>query len=277
MPLTPAITGLLALAQLSAGQVLEVEGIQGFSTTIHHEIRSEKAEHRYDVLVGLPRTYDESGEERYPVVYVLDAGVHYPTLFGYHNYMINSGALPEVIFVGVSYGTNDWREGNNRSHDFTAPTEEREFWGGASDYLDFLAAELMPAIAENYRVNTERQILFGQSLGGQFVLFTAQTRPEVFWAYIASNPALHRNLEFFLEATPEHAPDRRVFVASSENDSPQFRGPAVEWIQHWTGRDALPWQLRAVTLEGQDHFSAPPVSYREGMLWLFEDAQKPVD
>jgi predicted alpha/beta superfamily hydrolase len=38
-----------------------------------------------------------------------------------------------------------------------------------------------------------------QGLGGQFVLYTALTRPDLFWGHIASNPALHRNLPFYPE------------------------------------------------------------------------------
>lgn len=262
---------LLSLAQLASGQPLEVDGVQGFDRTVRHEIRSDITKHRYDILVGLPSDYNDS-DQRYPVVYMLDAGIHYPVLRTYHEHMGNSGAVPRVIFVGVSYGTSDWRQGNNRSHDFTAPSEERELWGGADDFLEFLAAELMPAVAASYRTDPERRIIFGQSLGGQFVLFAAQTHPEVFWGYIASNPALHRNLDFFLETVPAAADTRRVFVASAENDSPVFRQPAVEWIQHWSSVDELPWQLRTTTLPGHDHFSAPPVAYREGMLWLFDEA-----
>lgn len=266
---TPSLLGLIAFAQLSAGQPLSVDGIQGLDGTVRHEITSEHAEDRYDILVGLPDDYATS-DQRYPVVYVLDAGLQYPILRTWHEYMTFSGEMPDVIFVGISYGTSDWRAGNNRSHDFTAPSVERESWGGAEDFLDFLEAELIPGIETTYRTDPDRRVIFGQSLGGQFVLFAAQTRPDVFWGYIASNPALHRNLEFFLEAVPsEPRPEARVFVSSGSNDSERFRVPAIAWIEHWTAMDSLPWTLKAMTLDGQTHFSAPPTAYRSGILWLF--------
>ena len=270
MPAVSALLSVLALAQLPPGVPVSVEGIQGLDGTIRHTVSRANAEQHYEVLVGLPDGYDASASRRYPVVYVLDAGIHYPVLRTYHEYMTNSGRVPEVIFVGISYGTSDWQAGNNRSHDFTAPSDEREYWGGASDFLDFLELELIPGIEDAYRADPERRVVFGQSLGGQFVLFAAQTRPEVFWGYIASNPALHRNLEYFLRTAPAEASDRRVFVASGSDDTPRFRIPAVEWIEHWTAIDAPPWSLEAVTLEGHFHFSAPPTAYRLGMQWLFD-------
>ena len=110
----------------------------------------------------------------------------------------------------------------------------------------------------------------GQSLGGQFVLYTAQTRPDLFWGHIASNPALHRNLDFFLTTRPASASQSKLFVASATGDSPQFREPALRWIEHWSRDDALPWQLQVVHLEGHSHMSAPPASFRQGLHWLFD-------
>lgn len=259
---------LLAVAQLSSGEAQAIDGLHGLGDVRHHQIESENAGHRYDILVGLPSDYDE--ESRYPVVYVLDGGSLFPMLRSYHLYLRLGDEMPDVIMVGVSYGTGDWQKGNNRSHDFTAPSDEREFWGGAGDFLAFLDTELIPAIEARYPADPARRVLFGQSLGGQFVLFVAQTRPGVFWGHIASNPALHRNLEFFLETRPEAAkPSSRVFVASGSGDDPRFREPALEWIRAWSGRADLPWDLETFTLAGHSHFSAPPAAYRAGMRWLF--------
>ncbi|MEO1247458.1 MAG: alpha/beta hydrolase-fold protein [Pseudomonadota bacterium] len=264
------LLSLLVIAQLSAGEAVTPDGLHGLGQTIHHEIVSEQAEHRYHVLVGLPADYDETAPERYPVVYILDGGALYPLLRGYQRYLRFGEETPSVILVGISYGTDDWQQGNNRSHDFTAPSEERDFWGGAGDFGKFLETELIPAIEDGYRADQDRRILFGQSLGGQFVLYAAQTKPALFWGYIASNPALHRNLEFFLETRPPAARDANLFVSSGSADDPRFREPALGWIAHWSAVADPPWRLETRTLAGHGHFSAPPAAYRAGMRWLFE-------
>ena len=266
-----ALLVLLPLAIASAESVV-VDGLQGLGDSHHHLVVSERLDKDYHVFVRLPPGYDPDDESRYPTVYVLDGGALYPLFASYSRYLFNANEIPELILVGISYGTDDWRQGNDRGHDYTAPTDEREHWGGAGRYQAFLEGELIPFVEDTYRSDAARRVIFGQSLGGQFVLFTAQTRPELFWGHIASNPALHRNLPFFLKTVPERPEvPSHLFVGSGSNDDPRFRVPAVEWIDHWTSRESTPWRLRAETLDGHSHHSAPPAAFRDGLRWLFSN------
>lgn len=267
-----AILVFILLGTGLAAQSAEISGLQGLGDTRHHVITSKILDKRYHVLVGLPDGYDPEGDTDYPVVYILDGGELFPLLKPYSGYLLAGKEAPPLILVGISYGTSDWEEGNNRSQDYTAPTDEREHWGGAEVFQRFLSYQLLPLIEGHYRVRADRRVIFGQSLGGQFVLYTAQTRPDLFWGHIASNPALHRNLPLFLSMHPE-APETQshLFVGSASNDDPRFREPALKWIEYWSAQDETPWRLRVETLEGHNHFSAPPASFRRGIRWLFSD------
>lgn len=262
-----------AFAAAVPAEPIDIPGMQGIGDTRYHQIESGSAGRSYQVLVGLPADYSESPDTRYPTVYVLDGGELYPLLAAYQRYLFSAGEVPESIIVGISYGTGDWKVGNDRSHDYTAPAAEREHWGGAPEFQSFLRDELLPMIESRYRSRTDRRIIFGQSIGGQFVLYTAQTRPGLFWGHIASNPALHRNLAFFLAPHwQDHDDDirSRLFVSSGSHDDSRFRTPALAWMRHWTSADDTPWDLEATTLDGHSHFSAPPAAYRQGMTWLFD-------
>jgi predicted alpha/beta superfamily hydrolase len=176
--------------------------------------------------------------------------------------------------VGISYGASTFEEGNYRSTDYTAPSTERAFWGGAAVFQQLLQDELLPMIENTYRANPQRRVIFGQSLGGQFVLFSALTKPELFFGHIASNPALHRNLPFFLEwqgqnEMPVNA--SHVFVSSGVYDDARFREPSLKWMEHWQKTNAKPWLLETQTLAGQTHMSAAPEAFRQGLAWLFSD------
>ena len=224
----------------------------------------------------LPDGYEQVVERTYPTIYVLDGGALYPLLVSYYRYLNFGEELPDAIIVGISYGSDSFEGGNYRSTDYTAPSEERDYWGGAGTYQTFLSDELMPRIEKTFRSQPERRIIFGQSIGGQFVLYTALTEPNLFWGHIASNPALHRNLPFFLEshvAADEDGEPSRLFVASASHDDERFRVPARKWIEHWSGKDETPWHLETVTLEGHNHMSAPPASFRQGMRWLFNSEE----
>jgi predicted alpha/beta superfamily hydrolase len=273
MRLMILVCAILATFAANAAGAIAIEGLQGFGDTRHHLLESAETGSRYHVLVGLPEDYDDTAGEHYPVLYILDGGELYPLLRAYHRYLVNGREAPQMILVGISYGTGDWRLGNARSHDYTAPAPEREHWGGAGAFRDFLAGELLPFVEGRYRARSNRRIIFGQSIGGQFVLYTAQTAPTLFWGHIASNPALHRNLDFYLEARdyPDDRPVSNLFVAAGADDDPEFRGPVETWISRWETAGDRPWRLGIRRLDGHSHFSAPPAALRQGMLWLFPD------
>ena len=259
-------------ATVSAGQPAAIEGLQGLGDTRYHDVESEVLDKRLHVLVGLPDDYDASAETNYPTVYVLDGGELYPLLKSYSRYLFNGGEVPKLMLVAISYGTSDWQQGNDRSHDYTAPTDEREYWGGAADFQAFLSDELLPFIEANYRSARDQRIIFGHSLGGQFVLYSAQTQPGLFRGHIASNPALHRNLPLFLATRPESPlTPSFLFVGDGSDDDARFLEPRARWIEHWARQPNLPWVLRTESLDGHNHFSAPPESFRRGIRWMFAE------
>jgi len=251
---------------------LDSQLLQSLGGVKYHELVSAKLDRSFYIFVDLPENYSSS-KESYPTVYLLDGGITFPLLASYQHYLRFGDETPAAILVGISYGADTFEKGNLRSTDFTAPSQEREFWGGAQAFQQVLEHELIPLIEKNYRTDPSSRVLFGQSLGGQYVLYNALTKPELFFGHIASNPALHRNLPFFLKwqgqnAIPTSA--SHVFVSSGEYDDPRFREPALAWIKQWQSSPTKPWRLETRTLKGQSHFSAAPEAFRQGLNWLFE-------
>lgn len=277
MAMTMRFTSLLALFGLLAsctGASTDTAYLQGLGDLRYERFSSEEIGRDFHIYVMLPDAYAEHPAKKYPTLYLLDGGSLYPLLVGYYRYLSLGEELPAMIIVGISYGTDRFAEGNYRASDYTAPSEERDYWGGAGTFQAFLEDELMPWVEDEYRSRADRRIVFGHSIGGQFVLYTAQTKPALFWGHVASNPALHRNLPFFLDAhwsEPLAGSKPYLFVASGSDDDPAFRVPALEWMKHWTANDELPWKLNTVTLDGHSHMSLPPAAFREGLRWVFAD------
>lgn len=273
--MTRIIASLVAAVLLTvstATAALDTHFLQGMGDSHYLRMHSEIIARDYHVFVMLPNGYERLSEQHYPTVYVLDGGALFPLLVSYYRYLNAGNEIPEVIIVGISYGSGSYEGGNYRSTDYTAETDEREYWGGAGMFQSFLSDELIPYVERTYRSRLDRRVIFGQSLGGQFVLYTALTKPNLFWGHIASNPALHRNLPFFLQedgAASSSDESSRLFVGSGSNDDPEYRLPALEWIEHWSNKDDAPWQLETMILDGHSHMSAPPASFRHGMRWLF--------
>ena len=79
-------------------------------------------------------------------VYLLDGGVTFPLLSAYYHYLLIGEELPELILVGISYGSDRFAEGNYRASDFTAPADDREWWGGAPRFQAMLEGELLGSL-----------------------------------------------------------------------------------------------------------------------------------
>lgn len=252
----------------SRGFAAPIEFLQGLNKPHYFEHQSKTLDRPFHIFVKLPPDYSALAQ-KIPTIYLLDGGNMFPMLASYHQYLRFEETAPPVILVGISYGASTFEGGNYRSTDFTAPAESRDYYGGAPVFLDMLEKEIFPKIETDFRSDPKQRIVFGQSLGGQLVLYAAIKRPGLFRGYIASNPALHRNLPFFLQAgMASHPSDARLYVSSGSLDEERFRGPALAWMSRWKSVDVKPWALRMETIDGYGHFSAAPEAFRRGLSWI---------
>ena len=233
-------------------------------------LESRAVGRRFHVYVRLPADYGAQRERRYPTVYLLDGDSLFPILAANHLFLTYDDNLPEAIVVGIAYG-GFGPEVNRRNIDFTPPAAGvASDQSGAPAFQRFLRDELIPRIERDFRADPERRILFGQSRGGSFVLYSAFTEPDLFWGRIASNPVVEIGRELFFGAPPASGRrDIRLVVASGTRDRPNLRAATLEWFAHWRGRTGAPWALNAMTIEDGTHAADSPIVYRRAMRWLF--------
>lgn len=229
---------------------------------------NNKDKQLHHIFVKLPNDYDENKEATYPTLYLLDGDTNFPLIASYYHYLHFVEDVPSMIIVGLSYGSFDWRKGNNRSHDYTVPSKEAEHWGGASKFEKFLSASLLPEMKKRFRVDEKQQILFGQSLSGQFALYSAMYGSAPFYAVIASNPAFHRNLDYFKQDAKQRDDRPQIFITSAEFDDERFKKPLNNWHSHWSKANA-DWQYSFTHLPRHNHLSATPESVRVSLKTLF--------
>lgn len=161
----------------------------------------------YRIFIATP--VEQAPPRGWPVIYVLDGnawfttGVQQSRLVGRNPAQF--GTLPAVV-VGIGYQGERYFNMARRVPDFTPPAPVREKqpegWpqpGGADEFLDFIDAELKPAIAAEYKVDPARQVLFGHSLGGLLVLHALFTRPDSFETFGAVSSSIWWNDYFILE------------------------------------------------------------------------------
>ncbi|KZY44613.1 hypothetical protein A3733_15285 [Pseudoalteromonas shioyasakiensis] len=153
-------------------------------------LKDKHTENQYPITIMLPRSYQKQNQKRYPVVYLLDANYSLPITSGASRFMMNSGAIEEVIIVAVGYqkGVSGL---NSRIYDYT-PFEDKNWQrktGGASQYLNYLKHTVLPYIEADFRT-TQKSTLVGNSLGGLFAAYTLFTEPSLFSNYIIGSPSV---------------------------------------------------------------------------------------
>jgi uncharacterized protein len=235
----------------------------------YHRLDSARLGRPLHVYVRLPTDYEAQPDRRYPIVYLLDGDSLFPLLATGHLLLTIDDRLPEAIIVGIAYG--GFGPGvNRRSLDFTPPGEGVDpAAAGAPAFLEALETELLPLVERSYRADPARRILFGQSRGGSFVLYSAFARPDLFWGRIASNAAFHPGNERLTGPAPRATrPDLRLVVTSGSRDRPELRAAFLAWERTWVGRRDAPWRLRTITIEDGTHAADALRAYRAAMNWL---------
>ncbi len=221
---------------------------------------SRAAQHRYHIYIRYPDDYAKQPQRRFPTVYLLDGDSLFPYLAPHHLFLTYDDQLPDAIVVGIAYGS------------FAPPVNARDtdFGEGSAAFQRFLETELIPAIELRSRADPARRILVGQSRGGGFVLYSAYTDPDLFWARIASNPSFPAHRPLLLTGTPVSASrtDLRLAVATGTRDRVPSRTAALEWFAAREGKTG-PWALRRFEIEDGTHAADMPTAYRRAMQWIF--------
>jgi predicted alpha/beta superfamily hydrolase len=225
-------------------------------------VKSAATGSTYHIYIRYPESYASRPDMHYPVVYVLDGDSLYPMLAPEHLFLTYDDHLPEAIVVGIAYGS------------FARPINRREidFGAGAAKFQRFLATELLPKVEQRVRADSNRRILVGQSYGGDFVLYSAFTQPDLFWARNASNPSfrLHQLLTSVAPSSAIRTNLHLILVSGTANN-PRGRAAAVSWLHSWSGRQA-PWEVEGIDVAGGTHAADITNAYRAALRKLFRPA-----
>lgn len=183
-------------------------------------IRSKDFSWEHEIQVALPASYT-TGHRAYPVLWVLDGSVYFPTAIQAVNGPWVNGPwkkyLPETIIIGIGVPADASEEFQaRRAYEFTlnkalgfegiggnvakrtlenagGATALAKFGtGGAPKFLAFLADDLRGTLEKKYRMSG-RHTLFGTSGGGFFCTYALLVRPKAFDKYICLSPSLNVN------------------------------------------------------------------------------------
>ena len=235
-------------------------------------IISKEVDDTFYVYVRLPKHY-KTENKSYPVLYLLDGDIAFDMSTSIIRYLQYAGDVPDVIIIGIGYGTmmNDnnlnFRE---RDYSFTRIPQLKN-GGGADNYLKFLRKELIPFVERSYRTNGNR-ILDGYSLGGLFSIYTMLKENNLFTSYIAGSPYLKENLDSLLTLTNTIGTlNNRVFITVGETeDNENFHHP-IEKIYTALRKIAIEKSnVKMVEFKNGTHYTCPSEALTYGMKFVFQ-------
>ena len=225
----------------------------------------------FDIYISVPDDYMDS-DISYPVLYVLDGDVAYGMATSIARYLQIGGNIPELIVVGIGYGTVDKSGGNERRRDYR-PVEN----GGAENFLSFLNNELFPYIDSTYRTIPGERTIEGYSIGGLFALYALFTKPESFNRYIVGSPYLHwdnSSIFNYEESSTEKIGDKElnIFISvGSEESEGKYYNPIDSLVTKIQERNYPNVVLDTKVFEGSTHLTGPPEVITYGLLYVFPE------
>jgi len=167
---------------LLAAILVSAPPASGDDVRVVHEIDSEHTGRTQTIEVSLPHAYADHPGSDFPVLVLLDGESNLDHTTAVVEYLAETGAIPEIIVVGVHAGPS-------RTQDFAFAPVQAGMPAHGERYLDFVQSEVLPLVEAGYRIAPLR-IISGHSLGGAFTTSAFAERPDLFNAYIVQSPYL---------------------------------------------------------------------------------------
>ena len=128
---------------------------------IYKTIDSYKLEGKRQLKIQLPRNYDPEGKRKYPLVVVFDGDYLFEPVAGNIDYQAYWEDIPDCIVVGIE-------QGKTRADDFFYDNDTFFPAHDGAAFYEFMAAELLPYIEDNYNASKFR-VIVGHDLGANFI------------------------------------------------------------------------------------------------------------
>lgn len=171
---------------------------------------SAQSRARYQVRVGIP--HHSRPSQGYAVLYMLDGEAAWAALKEQNFSGLVEDDWPVIVTVGHKGTPRTPQVQAARAYDYTPVVFDNSAepqYGGAEAFGQFIEQEVKPAVAQQVKIDSERQTLWGHSFGGLFVLHTLFNHPASFQSYVAADASLWWQQGQILAAEAAYRQDAR--------------------------------------------------------------------
>ena len=220
----------------------------------HYSIKSkylEDGERSY--YIHLPSDY-ESSKKTYPVLYILDGQMHFPSAVAIQHSLGNETDVPEMIIVGIEN---------------VYPRRKDLVWKKKDAFVSFLSNELLPLIDSTYRTKQER-IIFGWEMGSYFSSYLLFHRSQLFDGAISANGGFvdEKSLESFKSIDLKE--NRYLYLANSIQDifTIDDTNDVVKTLKNHQNQHVI-WKSQL--FNNETHSSVPYLAMFHGLRYFYHN------
>ncbi|NRD22000.1 esterase [Winogradskyella litoriviva] len=191
------------------------------SQAIYKTINSYKLEGDRELKIQLPRNYNPEEKRTYPLIIVLDGDYLFEPIAGNIDYQSYWEDIPDCIVVGI-------KQANTRSDDFFYDDESFFPAHEGAAFYEFIGAELLPYIEDNYKASNFR-IIVGHDLSANFINYYLFKDQPIFRAFVALSPDLAPEMNYRLgERIKILQQETFYYLATGDADIKSLRSSIIE-------------------------------------------------
>jgi len=241
--------------------------------TLHSKVLNE--DRKIQIYTPALSNWDKFQGLSLPVLYLLDGDALTALVASEVNYLSTSyHIIPPMIIVGVS------NYDHNRLHDLTpsVPKDgfggvtEKNAFGGAEKFIQFISSEVFPYIDSNYKTDPFR-ILVGHSMGGLLSFYCLIRHPELFNAYLAISPSLWWDSVKVLGTAKNQLEQStlksRFLFFSDANEGSTMHSATQKLDSMLIQKNLVGLSYKYVNYPNESHGSEPVKAVYDALNWLY--------
>ena len=271
----------LNTAPTHATPLSEFSGI--YTTPVKKEMYSSFVKDTFTIFQSIPSSYNKDSAKKYPLIIMLDANAFFDPLLGNLKFNTFIGDMEESVITGIGYKDFPTMD-SLRNRDYTYPTAIPEYEmtvsGGAEKFKRFIDSELLPQVTTQYKIDDQKIILCGHSLGGYFVLYymlrSAAENKFSITNFVSASPSLHYNNRYLFGMEDsiskiQKALPAKLYISMGSKD---MEDKSVQDILGSYGRQLQTHHYKGLQLQTEEytnfgHIDAALPGFAKGLAYIF--------
>ncbi|MEJ6003443.1 alpha/beta hydrolase [Paucibacter soli] len=281
--LFPALVSLMLSACCFKAQATDYPSYHLDRTEVH-ALRASNLQRDYRLFVSLPAGYEIDTQRRYPVLFTADADYGFPLLRSIAKRVGAQGkGLQDFILIGLSYAQGDSPTvSRNRDYTPTPRPGSAMAYGEAEPYRRYLAEQVLPYVAKNFRADMGQTSFLGHSYGALLGSHILLTSPGLFQRYILSSPSLwyedhlmFKRARTLLAAKGELPAEVLLLAGALERprgareEGDDIAGDMRRFEALLKSARPRGLRMQSQLIADEDHLSVAPSAYTRGLRWAF--------